>query len=46
MFYKTSMNEDALFKTLDLVPRRGRPRRFNNIEWTPLYENVRSIAKQ
>ena len=46
MFYKTSMNEDALFKTLDLVPRRGRQGRFNNIELTPLYKNVKPITKQ
>ncbi|KOX78991.1 hypothetical protein WN51_10203 [Melipona quadrifasciata] len=43
MFYNITMNEDALFKTLDL-PRWERPRKFNNIELTPLYKNVRPIA--
>ena len=38
------MNEDVLFKTLDLLPRRRRPRNFNKIEWTPLYKNVKPIA--
>ena len=36
IFYRTSMNEDALFKTLD---RREKPRNFNNIELTPLYKH-------
>ncbi|CAD1479657.1 unnamed protein product, partial [Heterotrigona itama] len=37
MFYKTSMNEDTLFKTLDLL--WVRPRNFNNTELTLLYKN-------
>ena len=45
MFYKTSMNEDALFKPLDLLSRLGKSRNFNNIELTPLYKNVRPIVK-
>ena len=44
MFYKASTNDDVLFKTPDLRSRRGRLRNFNNIELTPLYKNVRSIA--
>ncbi|CAD1474083.1 unnamed protein product, partial [Heterotrigona itama] len=30
-FYKTSMNEDALFKILDLLTRWMRPKNYNNI---------------
>ncbi|KOX76973.1 hypothetical protein WN51_10829 [Melipona quadrifasciata] len=44
MFYKTLMNDDALFKTLDSRSRWGRPRNFNNDELTPLYKTVRPIA--
>ena len=43
MSYKTSMNEDGIFKILDLLPRQVRPRSYNNIELTLLYKNV-SIA--
>ena len=43
IFYKTSMNENALYKSLDLLPLGGRPRNYNNIELTPLYKNVRPI---
>uniref|UniRef100_A0A1B0FA47 Uncharacterized protein n=1 Tax=Glossina morsitans morsitans TaxID=37546 RepID=A0A1B0FA47_GLOMM len=41
MFHKESMEVDADFKTLDLLPCRGRSRNFNKIKLTPLYKNVR-----
>jgi len=44
IFYKTSMNENENFKVLDLLPCRGRPRKFENIVLTPLYKNIRQIT--
>jgi len=44
IFYKTSMNENENFKVLDLLPRRGRSRKFENIVLTPLYKNIRQIT--
>ena len=44
IFYKTSMNENENFKVLNLLPRRGRPRKFENIVLTPLYKNIRQIT--
>ncbi|KYQ50443.1 hypothetical protein ALC60_10456, partial [Trachymyrmex zeteki] len=44
IFYKISMDENAEFKILDLLPRRGRPRKFENIVLIPLYKNIRQIS--
>ncbi|KAI4482021.1 hypothetical protein M0804_009040 [Polistes exclamans] len=44
IFHKTSMNENENFKVLNLLPRRGRPRKFENILLTPLYKNIRQIT--
>lgn len=44
IFYKTSMNENENFKVLNLSPRRGRPRRFENIVLAPLYKNIRQVT--
>ncbi|EFN60835.1 hypothetical protein EAG_12164, partial [Camponotus floridanus] len=44
IFYKISMNENENFKVLNLLPRRGRPRKFENIVLTPLYKNIRQIT--
>ncbi|CAD1472579.1 unnamed protein product [Heterotrigona itama] len=56
MFYETSMSEDALFKTLDLSPRRERPRNFNRIRtileksktnrYTKILQVLRSLLTQ
>ena len=44
IFYQTSKNENENFKVLNLLPRRGRPRKFENIVLTPLYKNIRQIT--
>lgn len=44
IFYKTSMNENENFKVLNLLPRRGRPKRFENIVLAPLYKNIRQVT--
>ena len=38
------MNENENFRVLNLVPRRGRPKKFENIVLTPLYKNIRQIT--
>ena len=43
-FYKESMEVNSEFKILNLLPCQGRPRNFNKIKFTPLYQNVRSIS--
>ena len=36
MFYKTSLDDGSIFYVLDLQPKRGRPKLFQNIPLTPL----------
>ena len=44
MFYETSRMKMHYSITLDLLPRRMRPRNYNNVELTQLYKNVKPIA--
>lgn len=44
ILYKTTMDENAEFKILDLLPRRGRPKKFGNIVLPSLYKSIRSIT--
>lgn len=44
IFYKTSTNQNENFKVLNLLPRLGRPRKFENIVLIPLYKNIRQIT--
>lgn len=38
MVYKTTVNEEATFKTLDLLPYREKTKNVNNIELPSLYK--------
>lgn len=38
------MNENENFKVLNLLPLRGRPRKFENVVLTSLYKNIRQIT--
>ena len=44
MFYKESMEVNAVFIILNLLTCRGIPRDFIKIKWTPLYKNVCPIS--
>ena len=44
ILYKTTMDENAKFKILDLLPRRGRPKIFGNIVLSSSYKSIRSIT--
>lgn len=46
MFYKTSLDDNSEFKVLDLSPKRGRPRIFENIDLLPLYTSIRPITEE
>jgi hypothetical protein len=44
MFYKLTLDEKEEFLTLDLSPKRGRPRRYSQIEMDPLYAGARPVT--
>ena len=44
LFYKESMEVNAEFKILNLLPCRGRSWNFYKIKLTQLYKNVRPIS--
>lgn len=46
MFYKTSLDDNSEFKVLDLSPKRGRPRIYENIDLLPLYTTIRPITEE
>ena len=46
LFYKTSMEKDSQFKTLNLSPKRGRPSNFGKIVLSSLYEKTRPVTKE
>ena len=46
MFYKTSLDDNSEFKILDLSPKIGRPRIYENIDLPPLYTTIRPITKE
>lgn len=44
MFYKLTLDEKDEFLTLDLSRKRGRPRRYSQIEMDPLYFGSRPVS--
>jgi hypothetical protein len=44
MFYKTSMEPDAKFCILDLSPKGGRPKKYDKIQFLPLYKGILPIT--
>ena len=46
MFYKTSLDDNSEFKILDLSPKIGRPRIYENIDLPPLYSTIRPITME
>jgi hypothetical protein len=44
MFYKLTLDEKEEFLTLDLSPKRGKPRRYSQIEMDPLYACARPVT--
>ena len=44
MFYKLTLHEKDEFLTLDLSPKRGRPKRYSQIEMDPIYAGSSSVT--
>ena len=44
IFYKETMDENAEFKILNILPRQSRPTQFENITLKSIYKDTRKIS--